>query len=133
MIEPGEMAAVLRRAAARVVVDLEETITITMERAREIATEQIGKDKPNWEPLAPATYARGSEGPLLRSGVMRDGLEVRHRGLEGALVSTEPYIVYSEYGTAREPPRPLLQWAVREAVRDFGMTRLRFTLTRVLG
>lgn len=132
MSTPGEMAAVLRRAAARVVPELEEAIGHTMVRAMMNAREKIGRGAPGWPPLSPATYARGTEGPLLRTGEMRDSFYVEQRGLTGMLVSDSPYIVYSELGTSHEPPRPLLKESVREAVMEEGMARLRFVVTHLL-
>lgn len=134
--KPGELAAVLRRAAVRVVPDLEQTIELTLHRALEICHEVIGHEgaaPPDWPPFAESTESDPRRfGPLERTGELRASLRVEVRGLIGALVSSSPHMIYSEFGTAHEPPRPLLTWAVRKAMREVAIHRLRFTLTRVL-
>jgi hypothetical protein len=46
--------------------------------------------------------------PLLRSGAQRDSIRHETAGLEGAVGSTDEKMVYSEFGTATEPARPVL-------------------------
>ncbi len=131
MQSPGEAAAVLRRAAQRVVPGLEEAVEATLVRSMFIARAKIGHDQPGWPPLAEATYERGTVGPLLRSGEMRESFYVEQRGLGGKLASDSPYIVYSELGTSHEPPRPLLKDSLKQALREEGLTRMRFLVTRL--
>lgn len=131
MISPAEAAALLRGAAERMPVRLAEVVEVTMERALVVAKERIGTERPEWPPLAPATYDRGTIGPLLRTGAMRDGLYVEHDGLRGVLKSGEDYIRFSEFGTSHEPPRPLLKGAVEEAYRVTALPEMR-TLARTI-
>ena len=132
MTTPGEMAAVMRRAAARVVPELENVVEKTMVRAMFVARDKVGHYQPGWPALSLLTYDRGTQGPLLRSGALRDSFYVEQRGLTGMLVSDAPYIVYSELGTSHEPPLPLLKESVREAAREEGMSRLRFVTSLLL-
>lgn len=144
---PGEMAAVLRRAAARVVPELEVAVGETMSAAVVIAHGKVGEYQPGWPPLSEETERRkmyadrtrengGGGGymdrPLERSGELKESFYSEQIGLTGWLKSSKSYIVYSELGTAHEPPRPLLRESVREAMREVGINRLRFALTRVL-
>jgi hypothetical protein len=126
---PAESAAILRRAAARVVPGLEDAVQATLVRSMFLAREKVGRGAPGWPPLAPATYARGTVGPLERSGALRESFYVEQRGLSGKLASDNPYIVYSELGTSHEPPRPILRESVREALREEGLGRMRFLVT----
>ena len=133
MKTPGEMAAVMRRAAERVVPDLELTVAEVLRRAQRIATTTPGVGRREWPEFAEATqFDRRWQGPLRRTGDLADSFRVEQEGLRGELVSSEGYIVYSELGTSREPPRPLLVPSIRDAQREVGVTRLRFTLSRIL-
>lgn len=82
---------------------------------------------PEWPELAEATkddrvhqgYAENE--PLLRSGEQRDSIEHAWVGpLEGVVGSTDPKMVFSEFGTPTEPARPVLGPAAylnRDALR----------------
>ena len=133
METPGEMAAVLRRSAARVLPELAEINREVLERALEIAREKIGTGDDRWPEFAEATEEDSRwMGPLERTGEMRESLFVEHRGLVGMLASWSKYIQYSELGTSHEPPRPLLKQSIQEALRELGYARLRWAITRVL-
>jgi hypothetical protein len=71
-------------------------------------------------------------GPLERTGELQASLHIARRPLGGVLASGSRYLRYSEYGTSHEPPRPLLEPSIRDAFRQVGIQRLRFTLERVL-
>lgn len=130
---PGEMAAVLRRAAKRVVPELEETVRVVLEDAKKIAEQTIGHGRREWPPFAEATvWDRRWVGPLERTGELRDSFRVELDGLGGRLVSSVPHVIYSEYGTVHEPPRPILVPSIRDALRYAGASRLRFVLTRAM-
>lgn len=134
MESPGEMAAVLRRAAKRVVPELEVAVHEVLEDAKKIAEETVGQGRSEWPPFAEATqWDRRWVGPLERIGELKNDFRVEHRGLGGRLVSDAPHIVYSELGTSHEPPRPLLVESIKDALRYRGLGRLRFVLTRALG
>lgn len=132
---PAELAVVLRRAAARLVPDLEETIAIVMKRALEICREVIGSETvlPGWEPFADATVDDPRRfGTFERTAEMEASLYIIHRGLVAELASSSRYMRYHEEGTGHEPPRPMLEYAIRRALREVGVGRLRFTLERVI-
>lgn len=129
----GEYGIILRRAAARVTPELEAAILETMERAKVIAHDKFGEYQRGWPELAESTQARHGDTPLLDSGKTRDSLYVQMRtSTVGILASTERSLLYSEYGTATEPPRPLMKESVRQAMREVGIARMRFVLTRAL-
>lgn len=132
MRSPAEYAIVLRRAAARVYPELEIAVAETMERAKEIAQSKFGEYQRGWPDLAESTQERHGDTPLLFTGRTRDSLEVRVEGTRGVLMSDRKNLLYSEYGTANEPPRPLMKESVREAMREVGISRMRFILTRAL-
>lgn len=132
MRSPAEYAIVLRRAAARVYPELEVAVAETMERAKEIAQSKFGEYQRGWPELSQRTIDRHGDTPLLDSGETRDGLYVRVEGVRGVLASSSKNLLFSEYGTANEPPRPLMKESVREAMREVGISRMRFVLTRAL-
>ena len=135
MMAPGEYGIALRRAAARITPELEEAVAETLDRAREIAHGKFGVYQRGWPALAESTVERkgGSDDPLLRTGETQESLHVKMTGrARGVLYSTERSLLYSEYGTSTEPPRPLLKESVRQAMREVGIARMRFVLTRVL-
>lgn len=133
MESPGEMAVVMRRAAARVVPELELITQAVLERALVIAREKIGSMQPGWDPFAESTEWRvGRVGPLERTGDLRESFHIRRAGTRGELASDSPYIQYSELGTSHEPPRPLMMDCMRQAMRELGYSRLRFALVRVI-
>jgi hypothetical protein len=79
---------------------------------------------PAWANLAPATVEdrlrKGftPDDPLVRSGELRESIEIAHTGHEAAVGSTDPVLLYQEVGTgpgtwgksatAGIPPRPVL-------------------------
>jgi hypothetical protein len=131
---PGELAAVLQRAAMRVVPDLEETVALVMKRAHELTQEWIGGEGAPWWPAFAESTTDDPRwvGPLEREGDLKRSIYTTQEGLMGTLRSSDPKIIYSEFGTSHEPPRPMLREAVRMAMREVGITRLRFTLERVM-
>lgn len=76
---------------------------------------------PAWAPLSPVTL-EGFEGfpgkidkgqappdnPLLAEGDLLNSFGHERHGLEGAMGSTDPVIVYHEFGTSKMPPRPVV-------------------------
>lgn len=76
---------------------------------------------PAWAPLADTTLNgwRGHPGkielgyappdnPLLRTGEMRDSIEVSHHGNEASVGSNSDVAVWQEFGTNKIPPRSFL-------------------------
>lgn len=81
---------------------------------------------PEWPELADRTkddrveQGYSENDPLLRSGARRDSISHEAHGLEGAVGSTDPKMVFSEFGTVTEPARPVLGPAAfvnREAIQ----------------
>lgn len=133
METPGEMAAIMRRAARRVVPELELITQAVLERALEIARAKIGVMQAGWEPFADSTTERSDwMGPLERTAALMESFFIHREGTTGALASSSDYIQYSELGTSHEPPRPLLVASLRQALRETGYSRMRFALTRVI-
>lgn len=68
----------------------------------------------SWAPLADSSKAdRVAKGfpedePLLRTGDLRDSIEVKARGNEAVIGSVGDIALYQEVGTDKIPPRPFL-------------------------
>ena len=79
--------------------------------------DQVGQF-PAWAPLADSTEAEKArlgapaEAPLLRHGALYASFEHSRSGDEGVVGSTDPTMVYHEFGTDRMPPRPIIGPAV---------------------
>ena len=69
---------------------------------------------PAWAPLADSTEAdkarlgAPSGAPLLRFGALYASFQHEARGDEGVVGSTDPTMIYHEFGTSKMPPRPVL-------------------------
>jgi hypothetical protein len=69
---------------------------------------------PEWAELADSTKAERvrlgytENDPGLRSGAMRDSIENQVSGLEGVIGSNDDHLVYFEFGTSKQPARPVL-------------------------
>ena len=128
MISFAEHAALLREqmAASR---NVPEVAAVRIGRyARALAKGYIGQETPDWPPLAERTVADkqrlgfvnrvSATDPLLRTGSMRDSIELRLVRFEGgasAVVgSAERKALYQEIGTRNMPPRSFLARAMRE-------------------
>jgi phage gpG-like protein len=96
------------------------------------ASDQIGHyqeqhgEFPAWAPLADSTEEEKArlgyppDAPLLREGDLKNSFSHEVRGLEAVVGSTDPVMVYHEFGTSRMPPRPALGPALyknREAIQ----------------
>ena len=106
-------------------VALTKSLSVGMERALTViendAKDQIGHYQPGigafpaWADLAPSTEAEKArmgapaDAPLLRTGGLYAsfGHDVVSPS-EGVVGSTDPTMVFHEFGTARMPPRPVL-------------------------
>jgi hypothetical protein len=83
----------------------------------------IGHEHPYWQPLADSTIEDKARhgyrvpAPLLRTGEMRDSIEIdapHHEGpgvVVGYVFSNNPIARYQELGTEHIPPRPFLSTA----------------------
>lgn len=88
------------------------------------AKQQIGEYQeavghfPAWAPLADSTEAEKARlgypigAPLLRTGDLRDSFGHEADGDSGIVGSTDPVMIYHEFGTSKMPPRPVLGPAV---------------------
>jgi len=67
-----------------------------------------------WEPLADSTVAdRVSKGftpddPLLRTGELQDSIVHEVGDWEATVGSTDPVMIFHEFGTSKMPPRPVI-------------------------
>jgi hypothetical protein len=126
MISFGEYAEILARNAAMVRPRLEVGLHKVGELTKTMAAEYIGHEIPEWPPLAPSTITEktrlgyvghvSATDPLLRTGEMRDSIEVSVEGLEMAVGSKEKIALYQELGTSRIPPRPFLALAAQRSL-----------------
>lgn len=123
MREFSSFGSFARHLAVTAALGEEVTHHIT-ERAAEIiqadAKKRIGEYQDgvgpfnSWAPLADATKAdRAAQGfpedePLLRTGDLRDSIEVTARGNEAVIGSVGDIALYQEVGTDKIPPRPFL-------------------------
>lgn len=88
------------------------------------AKDQIGHyqpavgEFPAWAPLAESTEAEKARlgapagAPLMRHGALYASIGHEVHGDEGVVGSTDPTMVFHEFGTAKMPPRPVLGPAV---------------------
>ena len=137
MITFGEFAAKLTRAAARVTPELTEAVQATLEEAHRLAVDEvIGVGLRGWPPLASSTeewketHFFPTDAPLERTGEMRNSVHWEMTGAASGRLAAHGKIVFSEYGTSTEPPRPVLKPVIHIAMRTVGIARMRFVLTR---
>lgn len=83
---------------------------------------------PGWPELAESTKAdRAAQGfpenePLLRTGTLRDSIEVHQEGDKAVVGSRDEVALYQEVGTEKGiPPRPFLGPAAFEAKQPIGV------------
>lgn len=98
--------------------DLEALGPQIIERACQIVQKKakaaIGKEHELWAPLAESTisdkqaHGYATPKPLLRTGELRDSIEYKVSGNQGAVGSNLDIAVYQELGTSRIPPRSFL-------------------------
>ena len=123
MISPTEAAREIYADATRVRSELPRIVRVTVIHAAQLARGKIGTRQPDWDSLAPRTirdktklgFGGPDYSPLERTGAMRESILTEFAGLTGRVYSTDPKMVYSELGTSREPPRPVLIPSLDEA------------------
>ena len=118
MIPIADVIAGLKRNQLDLKFALEREVRLGMEEAAKLAKSFVGEEMPGFDPLAPSTIAdKTRKGyptprPLERTGEVRDSIvgeaESTPEGVVGIVGSTSEYMIYSEIGTSREPPRPVL-------------------------
>lgn len=123
MKEFASFGSFARHLAVTAVVGEEVTHHITEKAAKiiqEDAQKRIGEYQDYtgpfnaWAPLAESTQedrvAKGftADDPLLRTGELRDSIEVSAKGNEAVVGSVGDIALYQEVGTDRIPPRPFL-------------------------
>lgn len=80
----------------------------------------------SWAPLADSTKAdRAAKGfpedePELRTGELRDSIEVKAQGNEAVIGSDSDIALYQELGTDKMPPRPFLGPAIYDSKLPIG-------------
>jgi len=81
------------------------------------AKSALGSYRYGWPRLSPATIARKATGdsPGLETGGMRDSIEhTVYDGNTADVGSNDDKLLWFEFGTAKQPPRPLLERAAQE-------------------
>ena len=103
------MRAVMHKSLGHVLTLLEEDMQ------KQIGEYQSGAGPyPAWATLADSTEEeKGRLGyplnaPLLRDGELQKSFQHEQEGMEGVVGSTDPVMVYHEFGTAKMPPRPVV-------------------------
>jgi hypothetical protein len=126
MMTFGEFAKVLERNAATLRPRLEFGLAKVGELTQTMAAEYIGREMPEWAPLAVSTVREktrlgftghvSATDPRLRTGADRDSIEVVVEGLEQAVGSKRETFKFQELGTAKTPPRPVLALAASRSL-----------------
>jgi hypothetical protein len=120
---PEEFTQKLERAAETMRPRLQEDVAKIGEFTKKVIQEIIiGHEHTQWPPLAASTIERkqsggwGEEGPLLRTGALRDSIKVEVGPLETTVSTSDPAAAPAEFGTSREPPRPFMRLGAEEAL-----------------
>jgi len=132
MISFGEFASMLERSAAELRPRLEIGLAKVGELTKTMAAEYIGHEMPEWPPLASSTVDEktrlgyvghvSSTDPLLRTGEMRDSIELEVEGLAQAVGSKSKVALWQEVGTTPSaghpgiPPRPFIGLAAQRSL-----------------
>lgn len=138
MLTFGEFASFLDAAAARAHPAMALETHHLMAEVEAHAKDLIGRENPEWPPLAESTIAEKTQlgytgqvsatDPLLRTGDLRASIsssaEMTGIGAEGVVGSDSEIAKFQEIGTSRIPPRPFLGLAMMKAephaVEEFG-------------
>ncbi|MDY7559965.1 hypothetical protein QN366_04815 [Pseudomonas sp. CCC3.2] len=114
------LALHMATAAVAEIAALEHGLEKCAKRIEKTAKDEIGHYQSGigpfaaWAPLADSTETRKAEkgypadSPLLATGEMRDSITRKTHALEAVVGSTDPKMVYHEFGTPKIPPRPVL-------------------------
>ena len=98
----------------------EHGLELILRRIQNTAKAELGNYQPavgpfaKWAELAESTKAdRLRQGysendPGYRSGAMEESIGRRHSGMEGEVGSDDDHLVYFEFGTSKQPARPVL-------------------------
>ncbi|MGF6154035.1 hypothetical protein [Pseudomonas fluorescens] len=120
----GSLALHFAQAAVAEIASLEHGLEVCAKRLEETMKAEIGHYQPGigpfaeWAELADSTEeskaAKGypAESPLKASGEMGDSFHHERHGLEAIIGSTDPKMVYHEFGTIKMPPRVVVGSAV---------------------
>lgn len=134
----GQMAVHFQRAALRCEEELIGMVATVTTRAGYKARNYIGHEQADWPTLSSATVDGfrheagfwvvgkqdlgygGYESPLLRTGALRDSIDIDVGTLVGVVGSDSKTALYMELGTPSAryptPPRPIFSKAMTEAV-----------------
>ena len=106
VLSPGELAAILKRAAAKAEVGTRRPTEALMTIVEQKAKEVIGTYEYGWPPLAESTLANKTTGdsPLLETGALRDSIQHRAEptatGAEGLVYRGALTGLWAEMGTS---------------------------------
>ena len=116
----GDLALHFASLPAQQVIELQHGLEVCARKIEKTAKDEIGHYQdaagpfPAWAELADSTeqdkaaHGYPVDAPLLRSGEMRDTITHEVHGLEAVIGSTDPKMVYHEFGTSKMPPRPVM-------------------------
>jgi HK97 gp10 family phage protein len=116
----GAMAMELMLLIPAEILALHEGLEIVAQKIEKTAKAEIGTYQdaagpfPAWPLLADSTEDRKAQmgypadAPLLATGDMRDSIGHQVEGLEAAIGSTDPVMVFHEFGTSKMPARPVM-------------------------
>lgn len=133
LLSAVEAAAKIGAAAAEIDGGMRELMTLAAERVQAEARKMIGHYQTDiqpfedWRPLAASTVRkRVKEGyppdePLLREGIMREGIEITVGAFEASVGSNDPVALWQELGTERIPPRSFLGAAAVRCADEVAM------------
>jgi HK97 gp10 family phage protein len=120
----GELSVIMMVSLELQKRHLSKALEKVAKKVRDTARDEIGFYQPEvgpfpeWAELADSTEAEKARlgyepnAPLLRTGEMRESIGYQVEGLEAAIGSTDPKMVFHEFGTVKMPPRPVLGPAV---------------------
>lgn len=116
----GGMALALVEAEVGMLEALHHGLTRAVEKIEATAVAEIGVYQaeagpfPAWPALADVTEEEKArlgypaDAPLLAAGDLKDSFGHDVEGLEGVVGSTDPVLIFHEFGTSRMPARPVL-------------------------
>jgi HK97 gp10 family phage protein len=112
-----------------IALEVQAALAVVANKIAEDAKAMIGNEQADWPPLADSTIQdkerKGFEvpKPLLRTGEMRDSIQVHVEGNTAVIGTNNEYAVYQEGGTDKIPPRPFLS---KSAVHNMDVIEVEF-------
>jgi hypothetical protein len=125
MISFEQYARFLQRSAARAEPLIGVALARVGDHALSLATEYVGHELPQWEPLSAGYVAQkrkdgltgrvSATDPWLRTGETVESFAAVVEGHSAVLGSPLDKAMWNELGTSRAPPRPVLALAMQNA------------------